>query len=101
METLRPFSFHKIDQGAGIIQTQWFNISKKAGSRFKICCTVVDNQDWVRSICLQVQHQAFLSGQWRDQPVRKDLAFYIKDAILTSARKGYIRSSLKKPTCRR
>jgi hypothetical protein len=101
METLRPFSFQKIDQGAGIIQTQWFNISKKAGSRFKICCTVVDNQDWVRSICLQVQHQAFLSGQWRDQPVRKDLAFYIKDAILTSARKGYIRSSLKKPTCRR
>ena len=101
MQTLGPFSFQKIDLDAGIIQTQWLELPKKPGNRFKICCTVMDGQDWVRSICLQVAHQIFLSGQWKDQPARKDLAFYIKDAILTSARKSYIHNSLKKPTCRR
>ncbi len=89
LQVLQGFSFERVDFMAGTIVTPWFTLPKKAGERFQVCCKVIQNDDWVKSITVTVHHQICVSGQWKDQEKRKNLAFYIKDAILTTARRNH------------
>jgi hypothetical protein len=95
---LRDFSFEKVDFMGGTIITPWFTLSNKASERFQVCCKIIQNDDWVKSITVSVSHQMCISGQWRDQEKRKNLAFYIKDAILTTARRNHIQILAELPT---
>ncbi len=91
LQVLRVFSFENVNFTAGTIVTPWFTLPKKAGERFQVCCKVMENDDWVKSITVTVNHQICISGQWQDRCPRKNLAFYIKDAILSTARRNHVK----------
>ena len=93
LTVLYDFSLERLSLSDGIIETQWFKDPKKPKERFKIACTITATPHWVKSITVLVDHEIYLSQQWQSQPPRKELAFYIKDAILTTARKQYIDST--------
>ncbi len=89
LQMLRGFSLETVDPDLGWIQTHWFCMPKIPNQRFKIVCRICRNPNWVKAISVVVKHQAVGSGQWKDHPNRDVLAFYIKDYILTLARKNY------------
>ena len=90
LQVLHDFSFETVDFTSGTIVTFWFSVPQKPTERLQIRCQLIQNADWVQSITVTVTHQICTSGQWKDLCPRKNLAFYIKDAILTTARRNHV-----------
>ena len=97
LQVLQDFSFEHVVFVAGTIKTPWFNLPKQPGERFKICCSLFNDKEWVKSIAVTVYHEVRVSGQWCRQSPRKNLAFYIKDTILTTARKNKVNTTAMLP----
>lgn len=86
---LKDFSFERMDPDGGLLETPWI-LTKNLCEQYKICLHISQEDHWVQAISLKVFHQTLCQGQWRDEPQRTKLAFYLKDRIITEARKQYL-----------
>ena len=96
LDTLTFMPIASADPFGGVVLTDWYEDPKAPGERFKITALILDRNLRTDAIKITVHKQAKdANGEWRDQPVNKELGRKLEDAILTQARELRVKSAKK------
>jgi hypothetical protein len=86
LDTISFMPVASADPFGGVILTDWYENTKRAGERFKINIYILDKQLRADGLRVSVFKQRKDKAGWRDIPVADDMAVSIENTILTRAR---------------